>query len=116
MGNVDFDPGPGSAPGSAFIGSAVLSLSNDGAYRWVRAGGNTVAESVSVGPDDGILASGSSANPTAWDSAGNPVFTLDLVHSDPLRAGADSSAAGIVVSTKNEAHCPGGYEVQRFAW
>jgi len=109
-GHVDFDPGPGSAARSAYMGSAVLSLSNEGAYRWDRTGGNSVGEGVSLAPNDGILASPWAGNPTAWDSSGDPVFTLNSARY------ITSSATGIVLIAQNEAHCPGGYEVQRFTW
>jgi len=113
---IDFDPGPGVAQRLG-TGAAILSLSNDGTYRWVRMGGDTLGGVVSPAPNDGVLVSDWQPTVTAFDSAGNVVFSMDTSRwSAEVGISAASSAAGFVVLGENKAVCATGYELQRYAW
>ena len=97
-------------------GGGILAWSDDGDYRWVRAGGDTINGKVRPGPDGGVLASSNptslNARITVLDSSGIPVFTMDAAR----KFDVSSNAAGFVVIGDNKVACPQGFEVQPYGW
>ncbi|HYQ03854.1 MAG TPA: hypothetical protein VER96_34505 [Polyangiaceae bacterium] len=110
---LDVDPGP--AVERRTGRASIVSLTNDGAYRWAVSGNEVVANDVSPLPDDGILGSNALGTVSAWNSSGTPRFSIDSSNSGGVIL-VTSSVAGLVMLVENKTHCPNGLEARRYTW
>jgi len=110
-GQLDFDPASGAVLRSG-RGPYVLSLSGNGAFRWVHAGSG-MEGLVNATANDGVVAVGPDKL-IKWASDGTPDFTLDL--SRWRKPQVASNASALVIIGENKDTCVGGLALERYTW